>query len=193
MRRGDAAISRVFSGREHTRGYRRVSQGSASTGIPGFGRICRSRLQWPRTRVARDNSPAAPDPLSQFDEGHLLRLVHDAIIMTDLNGMVHVWNPAAERVYGFSHDEIVGNHISAVYFPEDLAGIPPEFANPVQSAANGQNLTEVIMRHGGEAQQASYNFANLGPGDQDKILNMLNALILSVSYTHLTLPTNREV
>ena len=87
-----------------------------------------------------------PDPLSRFEEDHLLRLVHDAIIMSDVAGLVHLWNPGAERVYGFSPEEMQGKHLSAVYFAEDLAKIPAGIANPVQFAAGGESLTEVILR-----------------------------------------------
>lgn len=40
------------------------------------------------------------------------------------------------------------------------------------------NLDAVILRHGGEAQESRDNYANLGNGEQRKILAMLNALVL---------------
>lgn len=40
------------------------------------------------------------------------------------------------------------------------------------------NLTEVILRHGGEAQAARDAFAGLGGSDQQDVLNFLNSLVL---------------
>jgi two-component system cell cycle sensor histidine kinase/response regulator CckA len=38
----------------------------------------------------------------------------DAIVSTDLDGVVTSWNPAAERLYGWSAAEAVGRHISLI-------------------------------------------------------------------------------
>jgi cytochrome c2 len=40
------------------------------------------------------------------------------------------------------------------------------------------NLTEVILRHGGEAQAARDQFAELGPGEVRKLLDFLDSLVL---------------
>ncbi|MFN2511427.1 MAG: di-heme oxidoredictase family protein [Pyrinomonadaceae bacterium] len=40
------------------------------------------------------------------------------------------------------------------------------------------NLREVILRHGQEAQEARNAFAELSPGDQFKVLEFLNSLVI---------------
>ena len=42
----------------------------------------------------------------------------DAILSTDLQGMVESWNPAAERLLGYSAEEMLGRHISDLEPPE---------------------------------------------------------------------------
>jgi PAS domain S-box-containing protein len=42
-----------------------------------------------------------------------------AIFMLDLEGRVASWNPGAERIKGYTAGEIVGQHFSAFYTPED--------------------------------------------------------------------------
>jgi len=44
----------------------------------------------------------------------------DAIISKDLNGNVTSWNPAAERIFGFTAEEAVGKHISLIIPQEKL-------------------------------------------------------------------------
>ena len=48
-----------------------------------------------------------------------------AIYMLDPNGHVTNWNAGAERIKGYSPDEIIGEHFSRFYTPEDFdAGVP---------------------------------------------------------------------
>ena len=58
--------------------------------------------------------------------GILIQGVTDyAIYMLDPEGRVTNWNAGAERIKGYSPDEITGEHFSRFYTPEDLdAGVP---------------------------------------------------------------------
>src|SRR5690349_24579119 len=48
-----------------------------------------------------------------------------AIFMLDPAGRVASWNPGAERIKGYSAEEIIGQHFSRFYTEEDrTAGIP---------------------------------------------------------------------
>lgn len=64
------------------------------------------------------------DDARQFEL--LLRSVVDyAIYMLDAEGYVKTWNPGGERIKGYHQDEIVGQHFSTFYTPEDVAaGLP---------------------------------------------------------------------
>ena len=56
----------------------------------------------------------------------LIQSVTDyAIYMLDPQGIVSSWNAGAERLKGYRHDEIVGEHFSRFYTPEDVErGLP---------------------------------------------------------------------
>ncbi|HET9335686.1 MAG TPA: PAS domain S-box protein [Sphingomicrobium sp.] len=48
-----------------------------------------------------------------------------AIYMLDPDGRVATWNPGAERFKGYSADEIIGQHYSRFFTPEDVAADLP--------------------------------------------------------------------
>ncbi|OAJ53504.1 histidine kinase [Paraburkholderia ginsengiterrae] len=56
----------------------------------------------------------------------LIEAVEDyAIFMLDTSGCVTSWNPGAQRIKGYTPDEIIGQHFSAFYTPEDIAAGKP--------------------------------------------------------------------
>ncbi len=60
---------------------------------------------------------------------HLVEGVTDyAIYMIDPGGHVINWNPGAERIKGYTREEILGRHFSSFYTPEDLDRDLPTFA-----------------------------------------------------------------
>lgn len=64
------------------------------------------------------------DPQDERLQSHLAEVVRgsqDAVLSKDLEGIVTSWNPAAERLYGYSAEEAVGRHISFLV-PPDLKG-----------------------------------------------------------------------
>ncbi len=49
-----------------------------------------------------------------------------AIFMLDPEGRVETWNAGAESMKGYKAEEIIGEHFSKFYTPEDIAGHKPE-------------------------------------------------------------------
>ena len=73
------------------------------------------------------NEPLADHPLAGDlkDEARqmalLIRSVNDyAIYMLDPEGYVRTWNPGGERIKGYTEQEIVGDHYSRFFTPEDV-------------------------------------------------------------------------
>jgi PAS domain S-box-containing protein len=75
------------------------------------------------TRSTSDNLRGAEEHFT-----HLVAGVQDyAVFLLDANGVVKTWNAGAERIKGYSADEIIGKHFSQFYTPESLAiGWPEE-------------------------------------------------------------------
>lgn len=51
-------------------------------------------------------------------QAQTLDQIHDAVVSTDLDGRVTSWNQGAKRLFGYSHREALGRHISLIY-PRD--------------------------------------------------------------------------
>ena len=69
------------------------------------------------------------DLLSLSEEQRIRLLVSSvtdyAIYLLDPQGMVATWNPGAERFKGYRSDEIIGQHFSRFFLPEDVAADLP--------------------------------------------------------------------
>jgi PAS domain S-box-containing protein len=77
-------------------------------------------------RAAAQSSSPLHQKVTEADEAHLLRLLVDnvsdyVIIMLDPTGKVITWSAAAQRLKGWQADEIIGQHFSRFYPPEDVA------------------------------------------------------------------------
>jgi PAS domain S-box-containing protein len=68
----------------------------------------------------------------------LVKDVRDyAIIMLDQQGCVASWNEGAERIFGYSAEEIIGEHISIFHTEEDVRNDHPEEVLRVAAAEGG--------------------------------------------------------
>lgn len=60
----------------------------------------------------------------------------DAILTKDLNGIILSWNPSAERLYGYTAEEMIGNHVSVIAPPE----APDEIPSIMERLRKGQRI-----------------------------------------------------
>jgi PAS domain S-box-containing protein len=49
----------------------------------------------------------------------LVEVIGDAIVVSDASGAINLWNPAAERIFGFTQAEALGNSLDLI-IPERL-------------------------------------------------------------------------
>lgn len=63
---------------------------------------------------------------------------HDAMLMKDLAGIIQAWNPAAERMFGWSAAEIIGQPITRIFLPERCA----EESEILARVAGGEHIIQ---------------------------------------------------
>ncbi len=66
---------------------------------------------------------------------------NDAIISKSLAGIITSWNPAAERIFGYSARETIG-HSMLMLFPEERRGEETE----ILPASNAENKLTILKR-----------------------------------------------
>ena len=54
-----------------------------------------------------------------IDHERLVEVIGDAVVVADTSGAITVWNPAAERLFGFTQAEALGNSLDLI-IPERL-------------------------------------------------------------------------
>jgi PAS domain S-box-containing protein len=96
----------------------------------------------------------------------LVESVHDyAICILDTRGEVATWNAGAERVFGYSADEIIGTHFGCFYDPADVrANLPADHLRA--AIADGRYECDCVrVRSGGTPFHAFVALTTLNGAD----------------------------
>jgi PAS domain S-box-containing protein len=91
------------------------------------------------TLFARDVSHRQEAERTRAHMEQVVAGTQDAVLSKDLEGIVTTWNPAAERLYGYTAEEAIGRHVSFL--------IPNELKHEVQSILAGVRRGERLETH----------------------------------------------
>ncbi|MEB3312135.1 MAG: PAS domain S-box protein [Snowella sp.] len=108
--------------------------------------------------------------LLQF-QAQILTEIHDAVISTDANGRVQTWNHGAEKLFGYTAEESIGQPIQFLYLPEDLSKLQTEVFEALQTKERHQ----VELRSQTKAGEEIYIRLRLSTirDDQGNIINII--------------------
>ena len=127
----------------------------------------------------------------------------DAIIGKTLEGIVVSWNAGAERLYGYSADEMIGRSMSVLipsYRPEEL----PEIFEAIKRGESVDGLETVRIRKGGTPVEVSLTISPIKDGtgrivgasavarditrrkqEEDERLGLIKDLTAALAHNHL--------
>ncbi|HET7444097.1 MAG TPA: PAS domain S-box protein [Solirubrobacterales bacterium] len=91
------------------------------------------------TGFLRDTTDRADAERVRQHMAEVVRGTQDAVLSKDLEGIVTSWNPAAERLYGYSADAAIGRHISFL--------IPPDHKDEEQMILDRVRHGEVLQTY----------------------------------------------
>jgi diguanylate cyclase (GGDEF)-like protein/PAS domain S-box-containing protein len=69
----------------------------------------------------------------------------DAVVVTDLQGIITDWNNGSEKLYGYSKEEAIGQPVNILHLPEDIDHITADVLSAVEKF--GKWTGEVKMLH----------------------------------------------
>jgi len=80
----------------------------------------------------------------------LVESAEDAIIAKDLDGVITSWNPGAERLFGYTADEIIGKPVT-VLIPADRLGEEPAILARIRRGERVEHFDTVRRRKDGSS------------------------------------------
>lgn len=102
-------------------------------------------------RPAGEAGPAkASVPVVEEDArlADIVRSSHEAIVGETLDGVVMSWNRAAEQLYGYRAEEIIGRRAETLYPPECRAGEAAVLRRVARGERLDQSVTARVRRDG---------------------------------------------
>lgn len=82
-----------------------------------------------------------------------------AIIVTDIDGIISDWNPAAERMYGYTRDEALGKAVSVLHMPGDLPALQDMIVDAIKGDGRWSGRIDFKRKDGREGVSDSAIFA----------------------------------
>ena len=100
-------------------------------------------------KIARDISDRKRTERAAFLLGAIVDSSDDAILSKDLNGIITSWNKSAERVFGYSAEEAIGQSVSTLLIPADRQNEEPEILARLRKGERVEHFETVRRRKDG--------------------------------------------
>lgn len=72
----------------------------------------------------------------------------DAVVVTDLQGIIIDWNKGSEALYGYSKEQAIGKPVNMLHVPEDSADITSEVISTVEEHGQWSGETRMLHKNG---------------------------------------------
>jgi PAS domain S-box-containing protein len=81
-------------------------------------------------------------------QAQILDQIHDAVVATDLDGVITSWNKGAERLLGYPPEEALSQHISFLYRESDRDFLEHEVIAPLKAQGNHRIEVRMVRKSG---------------------------------------------
>jgi PAS domain S-box-containing protein len=105
-------------------------------------------------RISRDISQERLNARELARLGAIVDSADDAIVSKDLNGVVQTWNKAAEQMFGFSPEEMIGRSITTI-IPADHLQEEVEVLSRIRAGQSVRHFETVRQRKDGSLVEIS--------------------------------------
>ena len=82
-------------------------------------------------------------------QAEIIDQIHDAVISTDLGGLIRSWNRGANLMFGYEAEEVLGLHVSVLYWKRGETDLEQDVIGPLM-AEGAMDYEAVLARRGGE-------------------------------------------
>lgn len=72
----------------------------------------------------------------------------DAVVVTDLNGIIIDWNKGSEKLYGYAAEEAIGQHVNVLHVPEERELIASKVISAVQNLGKWTGEVRMVRKGG---------------------------------------------
>lgn len=110
------------------------------------------------TAYLRDITERRRDEQARRHLAAIIESSGDAVISTDLAGIITSWNHAAERIFGYSADEVSGKPIT-ILIPPDRHDEEPAILDRIRRGERGEHYETVRRRKDGTLLDMSVTFS----------------------------------
>ena len=104
--------------------------------------------------IARDIRERSRADLATLRLAAIVKSSDDAIISKDLNGIVTSWNPSAERLFGYTAEEMIGRSITTI-IPRERLSEEDEVLSRVRAGVGVDHFETVRQRKDGSSIEIS--------------------------------------
>ena len=118
--------------------------------------------------VTRDITARAEGEKAQRRLAAIIESSEDAIASKDLNGIITSWNKSAERLFGYTAEEIIGRPVTTI-IPPELHGDEPKILGKISAGERIEHFQTVRVRKDGQLISVSLTISPI-KDDKGKIV-----------------------
>lgn len=86
--------------------------------------------------------------LEQRARARAFDYLFDAVVVTDLTGIINDWNPGSEQLYGYTREEAIGQPVNILHVPEDTDHITAEVLSSIDQKGQWSGEVRMLQKDG---------------------------------------------